>query len=462
VDKESNSGVDNDLYAKHEKVYPRQVHGLFASLRVTGVLSLLGLYYLLPWFSWDGRQAVLFDLPERKFYIFDLVFWPQDFFYLAMLLIIAALALFFFTALAGRLWCGFACPQTVWTEVFLWIERKVEGGRNKQMKLAKGEWTAERVIKSGSKHILWLLFSLFTGYTFVGWFTPIDELSVSLFHFTAGPWETFWVLFYGFATYFNAGWMREQVCIYMCPYARFQSAMFDKDTLVISYDVARGEPRGARKKGSDPEQQGLGSCIDCSLCVQVCPTGIDIREGLQYQCIGCAACVDVCNEVMDKMGYARGLVRYTTENVIEGKPLNVFRPRILIYAALLVLITTGLFYAISQRIPLELDIIRDRNSLYRTTEDGQVENIYTLKLVNMDERPHTYRLWISGLPEAELLTRQHEVAVDAGAVLELPVRVRIDPYELKKISQEIQFHLQALDQSDLTITQSGRFVGPLH
>lgn len=460
MDKEANSGVDNELYAKHEKVYPRQVHGLFASLRMTGVLSLLGLYYLLPWFNWDGRQAVLFDLPERKFYIFDLVFWPQDFFYLAMLLIIAALALFFFTALAGRLWCGFACPQTVWTEVFLWMERLVEGNRNKQMKLAKGSWTTERVLKSGGKHFLWLAFSLFTGYTFVGWFTPIDELSISMFNFSTGPWETFWVLFYGFATYFNAGWMREQVCIYMCPYARFQSAMFDKDTLIISYDEARGEPRGSRKKGSDSAEQGLGACIDCSLCVQVCPTGIDIRDGLQYQCIGCAACVDVCNEVMDKMGYERGLVRYTTENALEGKPLKLFRGRILIYGALLVFITAWLFYAISQRIPLELDIIRDRNSLYRTTEEGMVENIYTLKLVNMDERPHTYRLWISGLPQAQLLTRQHEVAVEAGAVLELPVRVRIDPYELQKISQEIQFHLQALDQTELAITQSGRFVGP--
>ena len=461
MDKEANSGIDNELYAKHEKVYPRQVHGLFASLRVSGVLFLLGLYYLLPWFNWDGRQAVLFDLPERKFYIFDLVFWPQDFFYLALLLIIAALSLFFFTALAGRLWCGFACPQTVWTEVFLWIERRVEGNRNKQMKLARGAWTAERLLRGGSKHLLWLLFSLFTGYTFVGWFTPIDELSQLLWNFEAGPWETFWVLFYGFATYFNAGWMREQVCIYMCPYSRFQSAMFDKDTLIISYDEARGEPRGARKKGSDPAEQGLGTCIDCSLCVQVCPTGIDIRDGLQYQCIGCAACVDVCNEVMDKMAYERGLVRYTTENALEGKPLNVLRTRILVYGALLVMITAGLLYAISQRIPLELDIIRDRNSLYRTTDAGLVENIYTLKLVNMDEQPHTYRLWISGLPEAKLLSRQSEVAVEAGAVLELPVRVRIDPYELKKTSQEIRFHLQALDQAELKITQSGRFVGPL-
>ena len=344
----------------------------------------------------------------------------------------------------------------------MWIERKFEGTRNKQMKLAKGTWTGERLLRTGGKHIAWLLFSLYTGYTFVGWFTPIDELSVSLFNFDTGPWETFWVLFYGLATYFNAGWMREQVCIYMCPYSRFQSAMFDKDTLIISYDEARGEPRGARKKESDPQAQGLGACVDCSLCVQVCPTGIDIRDGLQYQCIGCAACVDVCNEVMDKMGYERGLVRYTTQNAIEGKKQHMLRPRILVYGLLLIAITIGLFYAISQRIPLELDIIRDRNSLYRTTNEGMVENVYTLKLVNMDKHAHTYKLWISGLPGAELLVRQSDIAVDSGAVYELPVRVRIDPYELKQVSQEIQFHLQALDNTELQIIENGRFVGPSH
>ncbi len=243
--------IPDELYAKHKKVYPREVHGVFANLRVTGVVVLLGLYYGLAWLPWAGRQAVLFDLPARKFYIFDWVFWPQDFFYLALLLILAAVSLFFFTAIAGRLWCGYACPQTVWTEIFLWMERKIEGDRPQQMKLDRGAWNARKLRLKLSKHAVWIAFSLWTGFTFVGYFTPIRELWGSVWSFDLGPWETFWVLFYGFATYGNAGWMREQVCIYMCPYARFQSAMFDRDTLIISYDEDRGEPRGSRKKGAD-------------------------------------------------------------------------------------------------------------------------------------------------------------------------------------------------------------------
>ena len=453
--------VEEELYAKRQKVYPREVHGIFANLRLTGVVVLLGLYYLVPWLKWDGRQAVLFDLPARKFYIFDLVLWPQDFFYLAMLLVIAALSLFFFTALAGRLWCGYACPQTVWTEVFMWIDRKIEGDRPQQMKLDKSPWNTTKITKKALKQLAWLAFSFYTGYTFVGWFTPIGDLTTRLLSFETGPAETFWVFFYGFATYLNAGWMREQVCIYMCPYARFQSAMFDRDTLIISYDDKRGEPRGSRKKGSDAKEKGLGDCIDCTLCVQVCPTGIDIRKGLQYQCIGCAACVDVCNSVMDKMEYPRGLIRYTTQHAIDGQTTHVLRTRVIVYALLLLVLMGGLVYAISQRVPLELDIIRDRNSLYRTTDTGMVENVYTLKLINMDEQQHVFRIDISGLKGAQLIAREQEVLVPAGEVLELPVRVRIDPYELKKTSQDVEFRLHALDNPKLDVTQTGRFVGPI-
>jgi cytochrome c oxidase accessory protein FixG len=285
MDKNAQAAQEADesssFYAKHKKVYPREVHGLFATLRVTGVLVLLGLYYIVPWLQWDGHQAVLFDLPNRKFYIFDLIFWPQDFFYLAVLLIIAGLSLFFFTALAGRLWCGYACPQTVWTEVFLWIERKIEGDRNKQIKLDNSPMSGFKFSRKFLKHFIWITFSAWTGFTFVGYFTPILDLGVAIYDLALGPWEWFWIVFYSFATYGNAGWMREQVCIYMCPYARFQSAMFDKDTLIISYDNDRGEPRGSRKKNIDPKEKGLGDCVDCTLCVQVCPTGIDIRNGLQ-------------------------------------------------------------------------------------------------------------------------------------------------------------------------------------
>ena len=450
-----------EFYAKHQKIYPRKVTGIFATLRTLGVVVLLGFYYIVPWLRWDGHQAVLFDLPARKFYILGLTFWPQDFFYLAMLLIIAALALFFFTALAGRLWCGYACPQTVWTEMFLRIERVIEGDRNKQMKLANALWTPRKIMLRGSKQFIWITFSAWTGFTFVGYFTPILELGQSLMALSLGPWETFWIIFYGFATYGNAGFLREQVCIYMCPYARFQSAMFDKDTLVISYDEKRGNPRGSRKRNADPKAMGLGDCIDCTLCVQVCPTGIDIRDGLQYQCIGCAACVDVCDEVMEKMGYSKGLVRYTTENTLDGKATHIVRPRMFVYGALISAITIALFYSMFTRMPLELDIIRDRNALYRETTEGLVENIYTLKIINMDAQTHTYRLSVSGLDGLVLINRKGEFSVNSGEVIELPVQVQIDPVKLERTGNDIQFHLGAIDKPELTVIETGRFIGPV-
>jgi len=450
-----------EFYEKHKKVYPRKVTGIFASLRTLGVFILLGGYYFVPWLRWDNHQAVLFDLPARKFYIFGLTFWPQDFFYLAALLIIAALSLFFFTALAGRLWCGYACPQTVWTEMFLWIERKVEGSRNQQIKLDKAEMDSRKLYTKALKHFLWLTLSAWTGFTFVGYFTPIIDLGHALFQFSLGPWETFWIIFYGFATYGNAGWMREQVCIYMCPYARFQSAMFDKDTLIISYDDKRGESRGSRKKSVDPKEEGLGDCVDCSLCVQVCPTGIDIRDGLQYQCIGCAACIDVCDEVMEKMDYDKGLVRYTTQNRIDGKTTHLLRPRIVVYASLLVLISLTLVYSIATRIPLELDIIRDRNALYRETVDGLVENIYTLKLINMDTKEHQYQLRVDGLKDMVFIQPKAKIEIKSGEVINLAVRIQIDPVNLSKTSSTVNFYLDSTDQPDLAVTEKARFIGPL-
>jgi cytochrome c oxidase accessory protein FixG len=452
--------VQQSLYAKRQKIYAREVHGMFAGLRIAAVVVLLGIYYGLPWLEWGGRQAVLFDLPARKFYLFGLVLWPQDFFYLAVLLIISAYALFFFTALAGRLWCGYACPQTVWTEVFMWIERRIEGDRPKQMRLDKGPWTREKVLKKGATQLTWLLLSAYTGFTFVGYFTPIQELGGRILALDLGPWETFWVVFYSLATYGNAGWMREQVCIYMCPYARFQSAMFDRDTLVISYDEARGEPRGSRAKSADAKALGLGDCIDCTMCVQVCPTGIDIRNGLQYQCIGCAACIDVCDDVMEKMGYPKGLVRYTTESALAGQPTHLLRPRVLVYATILVTLVAGLVYAVSQRVPLELDIIRDRANLYRETDEGLVENVYELKIINMDERDHVYRLAAGGLEGLSLVGGEGQFRVPAGEVYSVPIQLRIDPANLKGSSWDVTITLASVDEPTLTKTEKTRFMGP--
>jgi cytochrome c oxidase accessory protein FixG len=457
---QSDEQVAQSLYAKAEKIYPREVHGLFARLRVLGVLGLLGIYYITPWLRWDGHQALLLDLPARKFHIFFITLWPQDFFYLAVLLIIAGLVLFFVTALAGRVWCGYACPQTVWTEAFLWIERKVEGNRLQQQKLDASPMGVRKFRIKATKHFLWLAFSAWTGFTFVGYFSPIDELGRNLLTFNIGPWETFWILFYGFATYGNAGFMREQVCKYMCPYARFQSAMFDKDTLVVSYIPNRGEPRGSRKRSVDPVAAGMGDCIDCTLCVQVCPTGIDIRDGLQYECIACSACIDACDDVMDKMGYDKGLIKYTTEHAMQGGKTHILRPRIVIYAVILLAIFAAFGYSFSQRISLGLDVIRDRNTLYRETSDGLIENVYILKVLNMDNAGHQYDLSVSGIPGLTLHKDMAVIRVESGGILELPVRLRADEADLEARSSDVVFELVATDDDSLAVSEDARFLGP--
>jgi cytochrome c oxidase accessory protein FixG len=458
--KSVNDDVEQSLYAKRDKVYPREVHGRFAFLRTMSVVVLLGLFYVLPWLEMDDRQVVLFDLPARKFYVFWMTFWPQDFLLLAFLLIVAALALFFFTALGGRLWCGYSCPQTVWTEVYLWIERKIEGSRNRQMKLDKANLSTDKILRKTTKHILWLLIAGATAVTFVAYFTPEKELSHKLFTLQLGNWEMFWIAFFTFATYVNAGWMREQVCIYMCPYARFQGAMFDKDTLIISYDDKRGEARGTRRPGSDYKANGLGDCVNCTLCVQVCPTGIDIRDGLQYECIGCSACIDVCDDVMDKMNYPKGLIRYTTENAIKGTPSSMLRPRVIIYFMILVLFSSSFLYSLSQRTLINLDIIRDRNQLYRETA-GLIENIYTLKLINMDAHDHEFIVNAEGIDDMVLLIDREVISVESGTVFDLPVRIRAKEENITGRSTAIRFTLSVPDNNDLSITETGKFLGPI-
>ena len=457
MNKDSSTG--DSLYRKEPKIYPRQVKGRFARLRVISVWVLLGLYYVLPWIDIAGKQSVLFDLPARKFYIFGFTFWPQDFVYLALLMIAAGLSLFFFTALAGRLWCGFACPQTVWTETFIWIERLIEGDRQKRMKLDKSPWTAQKVFRKTSKQVVWILFALWTGFTFVGFFTPIRELGNSVLEMSLGPWETFWTLFYSLATYGNAGFLREQVCKYMCPYARFQSAMFDQDTLIISYDEERGEPRGGRRKKDSREDKGLGDCINCTLCVQVCPTGIDIRNGLQYECIACAACIDVCDQVMDKMGYEQGLVRYTTEHALKHDEGHVIRPRILVYGLLLLVLVSGTLWSMTNRVPLRADLIRDRNALYRELPGQMIENVYTLKVTNMDSAPHDYELVVlnNDLVEIVLGDRLELGAEEVAAII---VRLRL-PRSAGKGVQNVELELTADDDPSIRREITAKFMMPL-
>jgi cytochrome c oxidase accessory protein FixG len=446
------------LYRKDPKVYPRDVTGKFARLRKLAVFVLLGLYYFVPWFNWGGHQAVLFDLPARKFYILGLTFWPQDFIFLTLMLIIAGLSLFFVTAVAGRLWCGYACPQTVWTEVFLWMERWVEGDRAKRMKLDASPWNANKIIRKTGKQILWIGFALWTGFTFVGFFTPIRELGQGVITFQLGGWETFWMLFYSFATYGNAGILREQVCKYMCPYARFQSAMFDKDTLVIAYDEKRGEPRGGRRKSDDPAEKGLGDCIGCTLCVQVCPTGIDIREGLQIECIACAACIDVCDQVMEKMDYEKGLIKYTTEHKLHSKESHVVRPRIIVYAILLLVLISGVVWSVNSRVLLRADLLRDRNALYRELPNDMIENVYTLKLINMDLRPHKYKIEVLNNDDMKLLISP-EPELESEEVGNFIVRIQA-PESAGKGSMKLDLRFSTQDEPIIERTVSTRFLLP--
>ena len=452
------------LYQAHKKIYPRSVSGLFSRWRWGLVFFTQIIFYGLPWLEWGQRQAVLFDLGVRRFYIFGLVLYPQDFIYLTGIMVISALSLFLFTAVAGRQWCGYACPQTVYTEIFLWIEKKIEGDRSARMRLDGSPLSLAKFSRKAGKQLAWIAVALWTGFTFVGYFTPIRELAGLFTSFGMGPWETFWVFFYGFATYGNAGFMREQVCKYMCPYARFQSAMFDKDTLIVSYDVARGEPRGARSKKADPKALGLGACVDCTLCVQVCPTGIDIRKGLQYECISCAACIDVCDTVMDKVGYPRGLIRYSTQHAMsEGWSRaevirHMLRPRVLVYLSILLAIVVTMMVSLSLRIPFKVDVVRDRGSLARLVSGGKIENVFRLQLMNASESPQRFKITAAGLPGLAVVS-ESTFTVEATQARWVVVNVQL-PYDGAPAgSHAISFEIESLD-SPGKLTEKSVFIVP--
>jgi len=425
-------------------------------------------FYGLPWLPWNGRQAVLFDLGARRFYLFDLILYPQDFIYLTGLLILSAYGLFFFTAVGGRLWCGYACPQTVYTEIFLWVEHRIEGERGARMRRDAEPMSAAKFARKAAKHAVWIAIGLWTGFSFVGYFTPIRELWAEAFTLGFGPWEWFWVNFYGFATYGNAGFMREQVCKYMCPYARFQSAMFDHDTMIVTYDSARGDPRGTRARGADPAAAGLGDCIDCGLCVQVCPTGIDIRDGLQYECIACTACIDACDGVMDKMRYPRGLIRYATQNgLARGWDRarmfkRVLRPRVLVYGVVLVAISAAFVVSLARRPLLKVDVVRDRGTLARIVDDGYVENLYRLQLMNATERTRRYAVAVDGLAGARL-AKTVEVDLAPAQARWVTLAVQVPPESARAAgagAHPIEFRIRAADGEGRAVAEKSTFVVP--
>jgi len=459
------------LYESQDKVYPRSVSGFFTQWRWAMIWLTQLFFYGVPWLEWGQRQALLFNLESKRFYIFKLVLYPQDLIYLTAILIISALSLFLFTAIAGRLWCGYTCPQTVYTEIFLWIERKIEGDRATRMKLDAADMSPEKLARKGAKHFVWIAFALWTGFTFVGYFTPIRELWAAVLSYSLSPWEMFWVCFYGFATYGNAGFMREQVCKYMCPYARFQSAMFDDDTLIVTYDEARGEPRGGRSRKADASSQKLGSCIDCNLCVQVCPTGIDIRKGLQYECIGCGACADVCDTVMDKMGYERGLVKYSTQNAIDNNWTHsqmlrrILRPRVLIYASILLLLVAALMASLWFRTPFRVDVVRDRGVMARLSDDGKLENVYRLQIMNGTETPQHFTLNVTGIDDIEIETEAASDNDDGEdelkTILVKPtesrwviVDLKIPDGSLDSGSHKIKFEIESVETKDVVSEKS--------
>ena len=456
------------LYRSDLKIYARSVSGWFNYWRWAMVWATQLMFYGLPWMSMNDRQAMLFDLGARRFYIFNLVLYPQDLIYLTGLLVISALSLFLFTAVAGRLWCGYTCPQTVYTEIFMWVERKIEGDRIARMRLDKKSWSVAKLARKSAKHAAWIGIGLWTGFTFVGYFTPIRELASEVANFSLGPWELFWVLFYGFATYGNAGWMREQVCKYMCPYARFQSAMFDRDTLIVTYDEVRGEGRGSRPRSELPAEyhaRGLGDCIDCGLCVQVCPTGIDIRKGLQYECISCSACIDVCDGVMEKMHYPTGLIRNSTQNGVDQKLTRtamfrrVLRPRVLLYTAVLATVTAGLLWSLLTRSSFRVDVVRDRGAMARMVGQGQIENVYRLQIMNATEHAQRYALAVSGIIGAQIIS-DSLVVVDAAGSRWIPVRVQVPPNAAAAGSHPIAFVISTQEVPRDEVIEKSVFLVP--
>ncbi|WP_207903108.1 cytochrome c oxidase accessory protein CcoG [Rheinheimera sp. D18] len=444
-------------YKPRDRIYVRAVKGLHQLIRRYIGFAFLGLFMLLPWLKYDGNQAILLDITEQKFNIFALTLWPQDFTILAWIFIIAAYGLFFITAFYGRVWCGYLCPQTVWTFIFIWFEEKIQGTRNQRMKLDADPWTASKFFKKAATHFCWLAFSLLTALIFVGYFTPVDTLFIEFFTFDAGFWAVVSVWFFALCTYGNAGWMREIMCTHICPYARFQSAMFDKDTFTVTYDEKRGENRGARsRKDKDYKAKGLGDCIDCNLCVHVCPTGIDIRNGLQYECINCGACVDACDDTMNKMGYPTGLIRYTTEHSLNGKPTRILRPKLLGYILVLVAVTSAFIWTLYTRVPLEMNIIRDRGSLFRLTDTGLVENTYTLSISNKSQRATVFDVSVAAEMSFQWIGMQ-QVSLQGGETRSVTISLALDPYSTELNTIPVTFTVQQQGEADVQLQQSTKF-----
>ncbi|TMO69834.1 cytochrome c oxidase accessory protein CcoG [Pseudoalteromonas aurantia] len=443
-------------YKSEGPIYIREQKGFFQKIRRYLSWLLMITFITIPFIQYGGKQAVLLDVATQQFRVFGATFLPQDFMIIAWIFMSGAFALFFVTNWLGRVWCGYICPQTVWMLLFTWVEHKTEGTRNQRIKLDKSPWSFNKVRKKTLKHVAWLLISVFTATSFMAYFIPAHTLYTDMFLLEWSGLTSFWVFLFAFCTYGNAGFLREKMCTVACPYSRFQAVMFDKDTLVVTYDTVRGENRGPRKRKEDPKKAGLGDCVDCNLCVDVCPAGIDIRNGMQYECINCGLCIDACNDTMSKFGYEKNLIRYESENQANGIKTDPFRLKLLGYASLTALIIITMIVWAFNRTPIEASVIRDRNALYRMNYEGLVENPYTLSIINKTQQTMSYQISLGGLESATLKVPTR-IVIEAGEMELVPVTVIADGYDLRKKATAITFTIDALEDSSITMTKDSYF-----
>ena len=470
-----NSKAARALYKKREQIYPKLVSGTFRNLKWAAMIVLLAIYYVTPWLRWDRGdfrpdQAVLVDFEGRRFYFFFIELWPQEVYYITGLLILGAFGIFLSSALFGRVWCGYACPQTVWTDLYIYVERWIEGDRNERMRLAKAPWSLSKWRKKFAKHALWLVIAAATGGAWVFYFGDAPTLTREIF---TGQAATEIYLFVGlltFTTYALAGTMREQVCTYMCPWPRIQAAMTDQDALSVTYRVDRGEPRGPHKKGASWE--GRGDCVDCNACVAACPQGIDIRDGDQLECINCALCIDACDDIMRKVGRPTGLIAYDTQLNVQRRErkeparFRFVRPRTILYAVLMTLVGAIMLYELLNRSTLDLNVIRDRSPPFVRLADGSLRNDFALKLINMAPRARRIAISVSGLEGAHIIVQGGALDADGRVIAEARpdsvanVRLHVvAPAGTESGSHPIRFVLDDLDSDDSAESASAFLAG---
>jgi len=467
------------LYETHKKIYPQKITGHFRTLKWKVTSAIMAFYFLAPWIRWDrgeGQpdQAILASMTLRRLYFFDIEIWPQEIYYLTGILVLAAVGLFLATAMAGRVWCGFTCWQTVWTDLFVWVEHKIEGDRNKRIKFDQAPWSINKLWRKTAKHTVWIVFSLLTGAGWIFFFNDAPQTAINMLTGEATYADYAFTLLFAGTTYLLAGFAREQVCIYMCPWPRFQGAMFDEHSLIVTYEAWRGEPRG-KAKNTNPNAPALGDCVDCNLCVNVCPTGVDIREGEQFQCIGCALCVDACNSIMTKLDRPLDLITYDSvanqEARAKGQPAKtrLVRARTLAYVAMLALVGGLMLYGLLNRAVIEINVQRDRAPLFVTLSDGSIRNGYTFKILNMINEPRTYTLHVKDLDDAQLTVigiAEHpvdEVTLNVGpdqvGTFRVFVRAPLDSVTDK--FNDIEFKLDTLETGE-EIEYDATFAGPGH